>query len=181
LATGRPEGRTASRPLGTLSGAAGHRAGRKEETLELNDYSTRFLSVLLATFPEFRDRMTAGPDLGCFTVAFPAPSGALFLVGTLEEESITVGFDVHHVHFGGWAESVDRRDFAAAVEYVGKLMDGQYEVAVWERDGQFAGSVTVERGEEPRPPAGEGLTYTLRRWQEAGAPGGEGRSPEEAP
>jgi hypothetical protein len=135
--------------------------------VELNDYSSRFLAVLLRAFPEFGERVAAGPEVGCFTVKFPAPSGSTFWVATEDFDRITAGFDSHHVHFGGWAESVDAQDFDNAVEYIRRLMSGEYLVAVWSRDGVFAGSVTLARGsaaavgERRRAgPCGQGLVST---------------------
>jgi hypothetical protein len=133
--------------------------------LELNDYSSGFLAVLLQAYPEFRELVAAGPEPGCFTIQFTAPSGSIFWVNTEEEERITVGLDAHHVHFGGWAKSVDAQDFQNAVEYILRLMRGEYRVAVWTREGKFAGSVTVARGEKPQPwDSGEGLSLTIKSW-----------------
>src|SRR5262249_37627250 len=88
-----------------------------------------------------------------------------FWVNTEEEERITVGFDVHHVHFGGWAESVDAHDFQNAIEYIRQLMSGEVRVAVWTRDGQFAGCVTVARDEKPQQwDSGEGLSLAIKSW-----------------
>ena len=137
--------------------------------MELNDYSSRLLAVLLLAFPEFGERVAAGPEAGCFTVEFPAPSGSTFWVATEDFDRITVGFDAHHVHFGGWAESVDARDFDNAVEYIRRLMAGEYLVAVWSRDGALAGSVTFRRGETPQPwGSGEGLALAVKGWHPPG-------------
>jgi hypothetical protein len=132
----------------------------------LNDYSNRFLAVLLREFPEFSDWVTAGPDECCFLVKFPAPSGSTFWVGTDDLERVTVGFDLHNVHFGGWAESVDAQDFENAVAYIRRLMSGEYRIAVWKRDGKFANSVTFTRGETPQPWGRiEGLTLAVKYWR----------------
>jgi hypothetical protein len=133
--------------------------------MELNDYSSRFLAALLQAFPEFGERVAAGPEAGCFTVEFPAPSGSTFWVATEDLDRITVRFDAHHVHFGGWAESVDAQDFDNAVEYIRRLMSGAYLVAVWSRDGAFVGSVTFARGETPQPwGSGDGLALAVKSW-----------------
>src|SRR5436190_11876530 len=110
-------------------------------SMELNDYSSRFLWALLEAFPEFREHLSTGPGMGCFTIAFPAPSGCAFWVSTEEEERITVGLDCHHDHFGGWAESIDAEDFARTIGYIRGMMKGTYVIAVWERGGVLARSV----------------------------------------
>jgi hypothetical protein len=116
--------------------------------VKLNQYSSRFLT-LLREFPAFRAHLREGPDPECFSVAFSAPSGSPFWVRTEEEERITIGFDAHHVHFGGWADSDDNRDFAEALRYIRLLMSGELRVAVWTKDDRPAGSVTLGSGEEP--------------------------------
>lgn len=93
--------------------------------MKLSDYSSRFLAVLLAEFPAFRQHLAQGPDPGCFAIEFPAPSGSAFRVNTEEEDRITVGFDAHHCHFGGWADSDDAQDFLNAIAYIRGLMRGQ--------------------------------------------------------
>lgn len=132
--------------------------------MALSDYSTRFLAALVAALPEFGPLVGPGSDPGCFAVSLETPSGLTFSVRTEEEDRVTVGLDVHHVHFGGWANSVDARDFDDAIDYIRKLMGRQYEVAVWTRQGEFAGSVTVERGQSPRRPDGDDLSLALKRW-----------------
>lgn len=91
---------------------------------------TGFLAVLLKAFPAFGERVVTGPETGCFTVEFPAPSGSKFWVATEEIDRITVGLDAYHTHFGGWAESVDADDFDNAVGYISRLMSGEYLIAV---------------------------------------------------
>jgi hypothetical protein len=144
--------------------------------MELNGYSSRFLAVLLRAFPEFGERVVAGPQAGCFAVEFPAPSGSPFWVATEDWDRITIGFDAHHVHFGGWAESVEAQDFDNAIEYIRRLMSGEYLVAVWSQAGAFAGSVTFSRGETPPPwGRGEGLAVEIKGW----FPHGMQRRPEQ--
>lgn len=98
--------------------------------MNLNDHSSRFLSELLREFPEFSGRVTAGPEEGYFTIEFPAPSSSTFWVSTEYCDRITVGWgsDGHHVHFGGWADSVDAQDFANAVAYIRRLMTGEMSI-----------------------------------------------------
>lgn len=137
--------------------------------MELSEFSSRFLAVLLEEFPDFEQHLTAGPEPGCFTIEFPSPSGSIFWVNTEEEDRITVGFDAHHCHFGGWAGSDEAEDFRNAIAYIQRLMDGRYEVAVCSLDGRFAGSVTVERGERPTFwYAEEGMVLDIKRWSSAG-------------
>lgn len=132
--------------------------------MDLNDYSSHFLVVLLDAFPEFAGRAVAGPEVGCFIIEFPAPSGSAFSIST-EDDKITIGFDAHHLHFGGWSNSVDTQDFDNAVDYIRRLMSGDYQVAVWTREGEFAGSVTFARGETPQPWGNrEGLTVAIKEW-----------------
>lgn len=107
--------------------------------MELSAYSAKFLAALLSAFPDFESHLKAGPEPGCFMIEFPSPSGSIFCVNTEEEDRITVGFDAHHCHFGGWAESDEEKDFENAVAYIRGLIDGRYEVAVWSRDGRFGG------------------------------------------
>jgi hypothetical protein len=137
--------------------------------VELNDYSSRFLSVLLQAFPQFGELVVAGRDEGCFTVEFPTPSGSTFWVATEEFERVTVGFDAYHTHFGGWAESVDAVDFDNTVGYISRLMSGEYLVAVWSRGGSYAGSVSFPQGETPQPwESGDGLTVAIKGWHPQG-------------
>ncbi len=137
--------------------------------MDLNDYSSRFLAVLLRTFPEFGEKVVAGSDAGCFKVEFMAPSGSTFWVATEEFDRVTVGFDAYHLHFGGWAESVEAEDFDNAVDYIRRLMSGEYLVAVWSRDGAVAGSVSFPRGETPQPwGSGEGLSVAIKGWRPEG-------------
>jgi hypothetical protein len=134
--------------------------------VELNEYSSRFLAVLFRAFPEFAERVAPGPEAGCFTVQLLAPSGSTFWVATEDFDRITVGFDAHHVHFGGWAGSVDAQDFNNAIGYIRRLMSGEYLIAVWSRDGIFADSVTFARDETPQPwGSGEGLALAIKGWQ----------------
>lgn len=120
--------------------------------MNLNDYSSRFLTVLLRAFPEFGEKVIAGSEEGCIAVEFLAPSGSKFWVATEEFGRVTVGFDAYHLHFGGWAESVDAEDFDNAVDYIRRMEpDGGYVVAVWSRDGAYAGSNSFPRGEAPQP------------------------------
>jgi hypothetical protein len=138
--------------------------------VDLNDYSSRLLAVLLRAFPEFGEKVVAGAEAGCFTVEFLAPSGSMFWVATEESDRVTVGFDAHHVHFGGWAESVDAEDFDNVVDYIRRLMSGEYLVAVWSRAGAHAGSVSFRRGETPRPRgSGEGLAVAIKGWRPQGS------------
>jgi hypothetical protein len=138
--------------------------------VELNDYSSRFLAVLLRAFPESGENVAAAPEPGCFTIEFAAPSGSAFWVATEEFDRVTVGFDVHHLHFGGWAESADAEDFENAVGYIRRLQSGEYLVAVWSRSGgAYAGSVAFTSGEAPQPwGSGEGLTVAIKGWQPQG-------------
>ena len=77
-----------------------------------------------------------------------SPSGYKFWIST-EGQEVTVGFDMHHVHFGTpWEPDADD-DVRDAAEYIHKLMCGQHCVAVWSRDGKFVQSETVERGVDP--------------------------------
>jgi hypothetical protein len=134
--------------------------------VELNDYSSRFLAALLGAFPDFGERVVSGPEAGCFTIEFPAPSGSTFWIATEDLDRITVGLDAHHIHFGGWAESVDIQDFENAIEYIRRLMRGEYLVAVWSRDGNFVSSATFARSEAPRSREnGEGLALAIKGWQ----------------
>lgn len=133
--------------------------------MELNDYSSRFLAVLLQAFPEFGEQVVAGPEAGCFKVEFPAPSGSTFWVATEDFDRVTVGFDAYHIHFGGWAESVDAEDFDNAVGYIRRLISGECLVAVWSRAGSYAGSVSFARGETPQPwKSGDGLAVAIKGW-----------------
>jgi hypothetical protein len=59
---------------------------------------------------------------------------------------MTVGFDLHHVHFGTPWEPVAEEDVRDACEYIEKLMSGEYRIAVWSRNGEFVQSETSERG-----------------------------------
>jgi hypothetical protein len=137
--------------------------------VELTDYSSRFLAVLLRAFPEFGENVAAGPEPGCFTIEFAAPSGSPFRVATEDFDRITVGFDAYHLHFGGWAESVDAEDFDNAVGYIRRLMSGECLVAVWSRAGAYAGSVAFARGETPQPwGSGEGLAVAIKGWHPQG-------------
>ncbi|MDB5296483.1 MAG: hypothetical protein JWO31_2466 [Phycisphaerales bacterium] len=93
--------------------------------MDLNDYSSRFLTELLREFPEFTGRARAGEEVGCFTVELAASTGSILWISTEEFGRITVGSDAHHVHFGGWADSVDARDFADAVARIRRLLSGE--------------------------------------------------------
>ena len=138
--------------------------------MNFNDYSSRFLTVLLREFPEFNDKVAAGPEDGCFTIEMLAPSGSIFCVATEEFERVTVGFDIYHLHFGGWAESVDAVDFTNAIDYIRRLMNGEHLVAVWSRAGAYAGAVTFTRGETPQPwGSGKDLAVSIKGWQPQGS------------
>ena len=140
--------------------------------MQLSDYSSRFLAVLLAEFPSFEQHLADGPEQGCFTIEFQSPSGLAFWINTEEEGRITIGFDAHHCHFGGWAESDDAQDFTNAITYIQGLMSGQYVVAVCWRNGQFAGSVTVASGEQPTCWRDEeGIVLGIKRWSSDGHDG----------
>jgi hypothetical protein len=132
--------------------------------VELDGYSARFLAAVLEAFPEFGSSVVSGAEPGCFSITVAAPSGAELRVETWSEESITIGFAEHHVHFGGWFDSVEERDFADAVEYLCGVTGGDYEVLVWELDGAFAGSVTRARGEGPGEPPVPGATARIVAW-----------------
>jgi hypothetical protein len=133
--------------------------------MDFSDYSSRFLAVLLTEFPSFQQHLTKGPEQGCFTIEFQAPSGSVFWINTEEEDRITIGFDAHHVHFGGWADSDDAQDFTHAISYIRGLISGQYDVVVCTRNGQFAGSVTVLRGERPAVWRDEeGVILDIKPW-----------------
>jgi hypothetical protein len=131
---------------------------------KLDDYSTRWLAALLAAFPEFREHIGEGYDPGTFRIQFAAPSGSLFWVSS-EDERVTVGFDAHHAHFGGNTDSVDEEVFRHAVEYIHRLMSGEYQIGLWKRDGRPAGTGTVVRAlGPPADEVGDGVTVELKSW-----------------
>jgi BirA family biotin operon repressor/biotin-[acetyl-CoA-carboxylase] ligase len=101
-------------------------------------------AALSDAFPGFSDSARAGPDPGCFTIEVQAPSGATMLIRTEEEDRITVGFDLYHCHFGGFAESVDDIDFSNAIEFIRNIMAGRTRIAVWTREGVLACSVSFD-------------------------------------
>lgn len=130
----------------------------------LDDFSARFLAALLEAFPEFRDHVTDGQEPGTFLVELAAPSGSRFRVSS-EDERATIGFDAHHIHIGGNSDSVDEEVFRSAIDYVRRLMSGEYRVGFWKKDGRGAGSGTVARGREPsRGELEAGESVELKGW-----------------
>jgi len=85
--------------------------------MELNEYSLRCLVALTKAFPQFKDQITTSSEQGCFTIETDSPSGTPFWV-TTEGEEITVGFDLHHRHFGYPGQPVDRQDVKDAITYI---------------------------------------------------------------
>jgi hypothetical protein len=133
--------------------------------MTLDAYSTRFLDALLSAFPEFRPHLKEGPEPGTLAIEFRSPSGSPFWIHAEEVGRITVGFELHHVHFRGWADSNEDLDFQSAIDFIRALMAGEYEVAVWTRDGEFVCSVMVAKGQDPKPWRDEeGLVLEVRRW-----------------
>ena len=94
--------------------------------MQLDDFSTRFLAALTAAFPGFASCATPMPDeIDCFRVPFRSATGFACTVNTESVDRITVIFDGSHVHFGGWADSVDAIDFAGAIDFIRGLMTGE--------------------------------------------------------
>ncbi|WP_309707273.1 hypothetical protein [Armatimonas sp.] len=135
----------------------------------LGDYSKRFLAVLLDAFPEFKEHIAEGQDEGCFEVKFFAPSNVVFRVGTesLIADRITISFDLYHCHSGGWDGSIDEKDFEDAIQYIRRLICGEYQIAIWLRNGTYILGETIEHDKPVEPRFGrngEELTLTIKAW-----------------
>jgi hypothetical protein len=115
--------------------------------ISLTQYSALAQKAILEHLPALVPQLREQPD-GSLFLELLSPSGCKFWIST-EGQEVTVGFDAHHVHFGTpWEPDADA-DARDAIEYIHKLMCGQYRVAVWSRDGKFVQSETIERGVNP--------------------------------
>lgn len=94
-----------------------------EDAVELSDYSSRFLSVLLAEFPLFRQHLAAGAEPGTFKVTFQTPSDSTFWVDTEDEYRITVGFDAWHNHFDVYLGVTEAQSFQRAIDDIREWMN----------------------------------------------------------
>ena len=78
-----------------------------------------------------------------------APSGSELWITTVDEE-VTVGFGAFHTHFESDRWGSEDESFTAAIYFMGQLMRGEREIAIWRTsEGRWAGSTVVEPGEQP--------------------------------
>ena len=113
----------------------------------MDEYSAAAREAISQCLPALASELREQEDGSLFLESL-SPSGHQFWVSTAGDE-ITVGFDAHHVHFGTPWEPDATDDVRDACEYIQKLMQGEYQVAVWYRRGRFVRSETIERGVDP--------------------------------
>ena len=113
----------------------------------LNGYSKAAFDVFSEEFPELGPKFCEQQD-GSLFMESASPSGSQFWIST-ESNGVTVGFDVHHAHFGMSGDGDATEDAREAVAYIHKLMCGDYVLAVWSRRGKYTKSEILDRGVNP--------------------------------
>lgn len=86
--------------------------------MKLNDYSTRFLFILVREFPDLDRQLKPTKEAGCFAVFVPTAGTITLHVSTQAFGRIRVAVDRHDVHFGGWIHSDPDEAFADALNYI---------------------------------------------------------------
>ena len=127
----------------------------------MDRYSERAFEVLAADLPAFAREFREQPE-GSLFLESESPSGYRFWIST-EGNRVTVGFDAHHAHFGESCQEEAAEDARDAVEYIRKLMNGEYRVAVWSRGEKLVKSETMDLGVDPRQVARPWLCRWLLR------------------
>ncbi|MCS6879990.1 MAG: hypothetical protein RMK84_04770 [Oscillochloridaceae bacterium] len=126
--------------------------------MPLNPYAEAARQAIAAHLPELLPALREEED-GSLLVELRSPSGRQFWLSTSGDE-ITVGFDLHHRHFGNSAHPDAEDDVAQASAYIRNLMSGRYRIAVWKRGEHFVMSETLE---EESVPAVESRSWGERR------------------
>ncbi len=117
-----------------------NRAG--ESHMPLNAYSEAVRRAIAEQFPELLPELREQAN-GSLLIELQSPSGRQFWLSTGGDE-VTVGFDLHHLHFGSPLNPDADDDVARASAYIRNLMSGRYRIAVWKRGGRFVMSETIE-------------------------------------
>lgn len=111
----------------------------------LNSYSEAVRVALAERSPWLLPELREQSD-GSLYLELLSPSGYKFWLST-EGGEVTVGFDLHHRHFGTPWEPDAAEDVREASEYIDQLINGQCLIAVWRRNGKFVQSETIQPGE----------------------------------
>lgn len=115
--------------------------------MPLTPYAEAARRAIAAHLPELLPALREEED-GSLLVELQSPSGRRFWLSTSGDE-ITVGFDLHHRHFGGPLDPDAEDDVAQAGAYIRNLMSGRYRIAVWKRGERFVMSETIEGDSVP--------------------------------
>jgi hypothetical protein len=146
--------------------------------MAITAYSAQCLEGPLEEFPEFENHVREEGD-GSITIEIRSPSGLLLSISTAGNE-VTVGFDLHHHHFGTPWDPDQNGDVQRAIDYMWSLMSGEYLIAVWRRDDEFVMSSTIRRDEHPGPTTWlgrwwlKGCEVEVSGWAESNPRGSEG-------
>lgn len=111
------------------------------------------LNPVLDLFPKWRAHLRIGTadDGSTFEVLeVPAPVGSDAVSGlfvSTADGEITVGFDVHHSQFDGWAGD------AGALAFIREVVTEHVAVVSWWSGERWCGSAPLEAGRRPEVPS----------------------------
>lgn len=115
--------------------------------MPLNPYAEAARRAIAAHLPELLPALREEEN-GSLLVELQSPSGRQFWLSTSGDE-ITVGFDLHHGHFGSPLDPDAEDDVAQATAYIRDLMSRRCRIAVWKRGERFVMSETIEGDSVP--------------------------------
>ena len=144
------------------------------DNTQLNEYSRRFADVLFAAHPEWREFVsvdtTEGVGEGALLVEIsPAQprdiKGPLYI--STDDAEITVGFDIYHSHFNGYADDDEAEAFAAALAFIADIVAERIAVISWWDGDEWRGSSSIIKGEAAGTPswARNAKTARIRSWR----------------
>ncbi|MGB9633504.1 MAG: hypothetical protein ACPL8I_09255 [Chloroflexaceae bacterium] len=129
--------------------------------MPLNPYAEAARRAIAANLPELLPALREQED-GSLLVELQSPSGRQFWLSTSGNE-ITVGFDLHHRHFGSPLDPDAEDDVAQAGAYIRNLMRGRYRIAIWKRGERLVMSETLEGDSVPPVASRSGVERRLLR------------------
>ena len=128
----------------------------------LNEYSAQVASELFAVHPEWTGFAAAEDGALVVRIPCPVPDRPEIAIYTADDE-ITVGYDRWHAHYDCWSDIPHDQGFQDALACINDLLSEQTAVAVTMTGDQWAGSRTLEIGDEADPP-GPGQHVYVRSW-----------------
>jgi hypothetical protein len=123
-------------------------AGLLESDLDV--YSKAAVPVILARFPHWESLATLSPrtdsrgNVVDFNIPCPSPAAEFGLWVSTADEELSVGFHTHHNHFTDYENRLNPDRIKEGIQHAADIVEERVGVVSWYRDGDFAGSQSLE-------------------------------------